>query len=286
MVERPRCATMQGVSTGWRQRHISFEWGRMSVQIAGSGPPVLLLHGLGGSGRYWAGLGPLLEGSRTLIAPDLAGFGRSDKPRVDYSRTFHLEAIDSLLTALHVEEPVALAGHSMGGTVAALFARRNPRRVSSLAIVAAPFPREQLRPYRMPDGRVGVAVYGFMQALLPVVSPVVRSATFPRAVVADYLRHTVDSYQKTSHAFLWDPSAAAELDGLDAALRGRSQVLLYSGEDTTIAGDSLERWRAVLPMAEVILIPGAHQLLLRDHFTTLATWLEGRAAVPGAAPVA
>ena len=272
------------VSTGWRDRHITFEWGRLSVQVAGSGPPILLLHGLGGSGRYWAGLGPLLEGSRTLIAPDLAGFGRSDKPAVEYTREFHLETLDSLVAALDIEGRVAVAGHSMGGTLAALFARRHPDTVSALALVAAPFPRQQLRPYRLPHGRARVAVYGVVQTLLPVLSPLVRSATFPRAVIADYLRHTVDSYQKTSHALLWDPAAADDLNGLDESLRDRPQLLLYSNEDTTIAGDSLERWHAVLPTAEVVLIPGAHQLLLRDHFATLAAWFEGRAAVPEGHP--
>jgi hypothetical protein len=94
----------------------------------------------------------------------------------------------------------------------------------------------------------------------------------------------VDSYQKTSHALLWDPTAAADLNGLDEALRGRPQMLLYSNEDTTIAADSLERWRAVLPAAAVFIIPGAHQLLLRDHFATLAGWLEARVTTPGAVP--
>jgi len=272
------------VSTGWRHRRITLDWGRLSVQVAGTGSPILLLHGLGGSGRYWAGLGPLLDGTRTLIAPDLAGFGRSDKPGLDYGREFHLDTIDSLLAALHIEGQVAVAGHSMGGVLAALFARRHPEAVESLALVAAPFPRQQLRPNRMPNGPVRVAVYRFVQRLLPALSPLVRSATFPRAVVADYLRHTVDSYQKTSHALLWDPTAAADVLGLDDALRGRPQMLLYSNEDTTIAGDSLDRWRAVLPAAAVVVIPGAHQLLLRDHFASLAGWFETRVTTPGTVP--
>jgi pimeloyl-ACP methyl ester carboxylesterase len=272
------------VSTGWRHRRIKLDWGRLSVQVAGTGPPILLLHGLGGSGRYWAGLGPLLDGTRTLIAPDLAGFGRSDKPGLDYAREFHLDTIDSLLAALHIEGQVAVAGHSMGGVLAALFARRHPEAVESLALVATPFPRQKLRPNRMPNGPVRVAVYRFVQRLLPALSPLVRSATFPRAVIADYLRHTVDSYQKTSHALLWDPTAAADLLGLDDALRGRPQMFLYSNEDTTIAGDSLERWRAVLPDAAVVIVPGAHQLLLRDHFATLAGWFEARVTTPGAVP--
>ena len=265
------------MTVAWQHRRVRLPWGRLSVQVAGTGPPLLLLHGLGGSGRYWAGIGPLLAETRTLISPDLAGFGRSDKPRIDYTRDFHVEVIEALLAELRVDGGLDIAGHSMGGILAALFAARHPERVESLAIVASPFPRTQMHPFRAPRGVVGKAVYRTLQRLLPLVSPVVRSPVFPRAVIADYLRHTVDSYQKTSHALIWDPSVAEEFAMLDHALRGRPQLLLYSDEDTTIGPDNLQRWRAVLPHAEVVVRPGAHQLLLRDHFATLAHWYGARA---------
>jgi pimeloyl-ACP methyl ester carboxylesterase len=273
------------MTTPWQRRTVRLPWGRLSVQVAGEGPPLLLLHGLGGSGRYWAGIAPLLAGTHTLIAPDLAGFGRSDKPRVDYTRDFHVESIEALLATLAVDGRFDIAGHSMGGILAALVAARHPQTVASLAIVAAPFPRRQLHPFQMPNGVVRRSVYGAVQRLLPLVSPLVRSPVFPREVIADYLRHTVDSYQKTSNALIWDPSVADEFAGLDNALRGRPQLLLFSDEDTTIGGDNLERWEAVLPRAEVVVIPGAHQLLLRDHFATLARWYRAGAAVATAEPV-
>ncbi len=246
------------------------------MQVSGDGPPLLLLHGLGGSGRYWAGIGPLLAETRTLIAPDLAGFGRSDKPRIDYTRDFHVHTIEALLAALEVDGGVDVAGHSMGGVLAAIFAARHPDRVDSLAVVASPFPRRQVHPLRIPRGLAGRLVYRTLQRLLPLVSPVVRSPVFPRAVIADYLRHTVGSYRGTSDALIWDPSVAEELATLDEALAGSPQLLLYSSEDTTIGPDSLDRWQAVLPHAEVVLMPGAHQLLLRDHFATLAGWYGAR----------
>lgn len=145
------------------------------MQVAGSGPPLLLLHGLGGSGRYWAGIAPLLAETRTLIAPDLAGFGRSDKPRLDYTRDFHVGSITGLLKALSTEGRVDIVGHSMGGILAALVAARQPERVASLALVASPFPRVQMRPYGMPSGVVARSVYATLQRLLPLVSPLVRS---------------------------------------------------------------------------------------------------------------
>lgn len=244
----------------------------MSVYTtAGEGPPLLMLHGLGGSGRYWGGIATVAP-ERRIIAPDLPGFGHSDKPRVDYSRDFHVGALDDLLAALGVEGRLDVAGHSMGGILAALFAARHPERVNTLALVASPFPRQQLHPYRLPRGAVGHTVYRAIQTLVPLVSPVVRSATFPRAVIADYFRHTIDSYQRTSDALLWDPRLGDELSALAANLRGRPQLLLYSDEDRTIGPDNLGRWRVVLPQAEVRIVVGAHQLLLRDRFATLVGW--------------
>jgi pimeloyl-ACP methyl ester carboxylesterase len=219
----------------------------------------------------------LLADRHTLIAPDLAGFGRSDKPRLDYSRDFHLATLDGLLTALHIDGQVAVAGHSMGGILAALYASRHPGRIASLALVAAPFPREQRRPNGIPNGRVRIARYRALQRLLPLLSPLVRSPTFPRAVIADYMRHTIDSYRITSRALIWDPAVAEAFAGLAASLIGRPQLLLYSDQDTTIAADSLERWRAVLPDAATMIVPGAHQLLLHDHFAAFAGWYQAQA---------
>lgn len=264
------------MSLAWRRHRVPLSWGRLSVNVAGDGPPLLLIHGLGGSGRYWAGLAPYLAGRRTLIAPDLAGFGRSDKPRLDYSRDFHLANLDGLLHGLHVDGPVAVAGHSMGGVLAALFAAHRPERTGALVLAAVPFPRVQLHPYRVPRGVVGRAVYGSLQRVLPLASPLVRSKTFPRAVIADYMRHTVDSYQRTSESLIWDPAVVDEL----APLRSLDlpELLLFSRDDRTIAPDSLDRWRVQVPRAQVTMVPGAHQLLLRGGFAVLAQWLLGHSS--------
>jgi pimeloyl-ACP methyl ester carboxylesterase len=274
-------ATIAGVSPTWRRQRVQLRWGRLSVYVAGNGPPLLLLHGLGGSGRYWAGLAPHLAATRTLIAPDLAGFGHSDKPSVDYSRAFHLDSLDALLTALGVDTPPAVAGHSMGGVLAALFAARHLERVQSLALAAAPFPRVQTHPSRLPDGFAGRALYSFVQRTLPLVSPLVRSQTYPPAVIADYLRHTRASYRQTSHSLIWDVGVIEELAGLRTCDTLR-ELLIYSAEDRTISSDSLQCWQTVLVGAEPLLVAGGHQLLLRDGFGDLAQWL----ARPSASRVA
>lgn len=264
------------MSHGWVRRSVRLGWGWMNVYVAGEGPPILLLHGLGGSGRYWAGLSGHL-GGRTLIAPDLAGFGRSGKPAAAYTRDFHLDALDHLLEDLGESTPLAVAGHSMGGVLAALFTVRHPERVGRLAVVASPFPRAQEHPHGVPRGPGSRALYAVARRTLPLLSPLVRSDTFPRAVIADYLRHTPESYRLTSRALIWDPSIAGDLAAL-AVPSTRDDLLLYSDEDTTIDRTSLTRWRTVLPDAEVRTRAGGHQLLLRGGFADLAAWLSATPA--------
>lgn len=260
------------MSQPWRRQRVRLGWGMLTAYLTGDGPPLLLLHGLGGSGRYWAGLAPHLAATHTLIAPDLAGFGHSDKPSADYSRHFHLDNLDALLAALRLEQPLAVAGHSMGGVLAALFAARHPDRIDALVLAAAPFPRVQTDPWRAPRGLAGRAFYSFMQRALPLMSPLVRSQTYPRAVIADYLRHTRNSYRLTSDSLIWDAGAVSELEGLGAST-GHRALLLYSNEDHTIAADSLQHWEQELPGAEVLVVAGGHQLLLRGGFAALANWL-------------
>ena len=111
----------------------TLDWGRVRVWEAGSGPTLLAIHGVGGSGRYFRGLAERLGDRYRIVAPDLGGFGASDKPDVAYDRAFHLATLD----AVAGDGPVTLVGHSLGGTFAALWAASRHDRVAGLALVAA-----------------------------------------------------------------------------------------------------------------------------------------------------
>jgi pimeloyl-ACP methyl ester carboxylesterase len=98
--------------------HRYIETGRLGVHIAeaGSGPPVLLLHGWPQHWYAWRELIPLLAGSRHLICPDLRGFGWTDAPASGY-RTADLAAdMVALLDALELDRADVI-GHGEGGRV-------------------------------------------------------------------------------------------------------------------------------------------------------------------------
>src|SRR3712207_1390724 len=93
---------------------------RVIYRIAGSGPPVVLIHGMLNSSRHWEAVASRLADSYTVIAPDLIGHGDSARPRGDYSIGAHAAAIRDLLAAIGVER-ATIVGHSLGGGVAMQF---------------------------------------------------------------------------------------------------------------------------------------------------------------------
>jgi 2-hydroxy-6-oxonona-2,4-dienedioate hydrolase len=103
---------------------------------AGSGPTVILLHGLGGSAQVWQfNIGPLAEKFHVVV-PDQIGFGKSDKPLVNYRIRTYVDFLDQFCKQLKIER-ATLVGNSMGGWIAAMFTAAFPDRVDKLVLVDA-----------------------------------------------------------------------------------------------------------------------------------------------------
>jgi len=109
---------------------------RLSYLRAGSGPPLLLLHGIANNCQTWADVIPRLAESHTVIAPDLLGHGESDKPRGDYSIAGYANGLRDLTSMLDIER-VTVVGHSLGGGIALQFAYQFPERCERLALVGS-----------------------------------------------------------------------------------------------------------------------------------------------------
>jgi len=102
----------------------------------GSGPVVVLLHGMGGNTANWAFQMPALAQKYRVIVPDMVGFGRSDKPFINYRIGTYADFLDKFLDELKVEK-ASLVGNSMGGWISALYALQRPARVERLVLVDA-----------------------------------------------------------------------------------------------------------------------------------------------------
>ncbi len=109
---------------------------RAIYHMAGSGPPVVLIHGMLNSSRHWRQVALALAERYTVIAPDLIGHGDSATPRGDYSLGAHASSIRDLLAVLGVER-ATIVGHSLGGGVAMQFFYQFPQRTERLVLVSS-----------------------------------------------------------------------------------------------------------------------------------------------------
>ena len=106
----------------------------VTYRRAGSGPAILLIHGITSSSRTWRNVIPGLAEDYDVIAPDLLGHGRSGKPRGDYSLGAYASGLRDLLAVLDIER-VTVVGHSLGGGIAMQFAYQFPERLERLVLV-------------------------------------------------------------------------------------------------------------------------------------------------------
>ena len=117
----------------------------VTYRMGGSGPVVLLIHGMAGSSSTWVPALEHLAPHVTYIAPDLPGHGRSAKPRSDYSLGAHASFLRDLLVTLGYER-ATIVGQSLGGGIAMQFAYQFPQRVERLALVGAGCLGEEVNP--------------------------------------------------------------------------------------------------------------------------------------------
>ncbi|MGE3171186.1 MAG: alpha/beta fold hydrolase [Planctomycetota bacterium] len=110
--------------------------GAVYTRTAGTGPDVVLLHGLGDSSLTWHRIEePLRAAGHRVTVLDALGAGRSDKPDGPYAIEAHVDRLARACDALGIER-ATLVGNSLGGSVALRFAMRFPDRVRALVLIS------------------------------------------------------------------------------------------------------------------------------------------------------
>jgi pimeloyl-ACP methyl ester carboxylesterase len=117
-------------------RHVSIHGHRVAYRQAGSGPVVVLIHGIAESSATFAAVMPDLAEHSCVVAVDLMGHGASAKPRGDYSLGAYASGVRDLLTALD-HRSATIVGHSLGGGVAMQFAYQFPERCERLVLISS-----------------------------------------------------------------------------------------------------------------------------------------------------
>ena len=228
--------------------------------------PLILLHGLFGSGINWHGIAARLADDREVLVPDLRNHGASPQdPVMDYPGM----AAD-LLALMNREgiERAAVTGHSMGGKAAMTLALTQPERVESLCVV-------DIAPIAYPGGFE--SMIDALQAL-----PIQRiedrdeahrhlSAAIPDAAVRDYL---LANLRRDEHRWRW----RLNLDGIAAAMpaitgfprrEGRQfagpTLFLYGSDSNYVGARTLGAIRSHFPLARLRAVANAGHWVYADQ---------------------
>lgn len=224
------------------ERWIAVERWRIRYREAGSGPTIVLLHGLAVSADYWWRNGPALAAAGfRVIAPDLPGFGRTDGPAAGLSVPEQTAALDAWALRMRLE-PAVYVGHSLSCQTVLNHAVWNPDRVAGLVLAA---PTGDPAPYRLPRQALGLLRDSFRESWrLKVV------------VTQAYLRA---GFRRAWRTWL----AAAQNDALAMAAQVRAPgVVVLGTRDPVIRRRFAEELAAALPQGEVRWIPdGTHAVI-------------------------
>jgi pimeloyl-ACP methyl ester carboxylesterase len=235
---------------------------RVIYRMAGSGPPVLLIHGMVNSSRHWEEVALKLAERYTVIAPDLLGHGDSAAVRGDYSLGAHAASIRDLLAVIGIER-ATVVGHSLGGGVAMQFFYQFPQRVERLVLVSS--------------GGLGHEV-----------SPLLRSAALPGMTAALSLA----AHPRVLNA-LWDTgkrmrgrgsSKGVALQAVARALRPLEQPGARKAFVHTLRAVIDVHGQRVSARDRLYLLSDFPTLIVwgeRDHTIPIAHGLEAHEAIPG-----
>ncbi|MEA2201290.1 MAG: hypothetical protein QOI89_1886 [Solirubrobacteraceae bacterium] len=165
----PRPVPVSNLPPQFDEWQIELHGRRVVYRVAGSGPPVVLIHGMLNSSSHWQSVALSLARKHTVLAPDLIGHGDSAAPRGDYSLGAHAASIRDLMAAIGIDR-ATIVGHSLGGGVAMQFFYQFPQRVERLVLISSGGLGHEVSPMLRTAALPGVS------ALLSAIRPRLLSA--------------------------------------------------------------------------------------------------------------
>jgi pimeloyl-ACP methyl ester carboxylesterase len=272
--------------TGIRSRTVTANGLRMHVTRAGSGAPVLMLHGFPESSREWAKVMRLLSDRAHLIAPDLRGAGDTEAPDSGYDSATVVSDIIALLDELQLDR-VDVVAHDWGALVGFDLCLDHPDRVRRYVSIAVPAP--YLRMNRaLAIGLLKAMPHLWFQWVVAAPSLGPRLLSRGRQRLAHFIIHAYEESPKD------DADVAAYLSALREPARARAASKLYRGlilpgfmkvvtgaykgrvlrtptlvlfgaDDALLPTDALEVSREDAPNTTVEFVPGGAHYLVDDN---------------------
>jgi pimeloyl-ACP methyl ester carboxylesterase len=236
-----------------RNSRVKLSLGHIFWREVGRGPNLVFLHGSWDDGSQWLRTIEHLSSDFQCFAPDLLGFGDSERPNVNYSIDLEVECLAQYLDSLNLRK-VYLIGDSLGGWVAASYALKYPDRVQGLVLltpegVKAGYQGGRWQAASWLMGQPPLA-YWLLRSIYPIAKLVGRQNKIDRLLnFRQQLMHSPVAVQ------LLFGRRRAEITGelLDDNLPLlRAPILLLHGSEDTIAASSLcQSYAALAPNAEL-----------------------------------
>ncbi|MEK7355379.1 MAG: alpha/beta hydrolase [Bdellovibrionota bacterium] len=243
------------------------------VRVTGSGPPIVFLHGLASSNRYWDKLIERFEKTNTIVAPDLLGFGRSPWPDIDFTVADHLAALTPTIEQVIGNKKAIVVGHSLGAILALDYAIAYPDRVDRLILLSPPHvnSREDLEE-RLSSSSMFESVMAMNSFVAPLACwfhesvgaksvfmfrPFIRD--LPEAVIEDVALHTWRSYNGSLEHLIIRQRLEALLEKTV-----RPVVIIVARFDRTADADGIAAIGRALNVP-VRVVDGEHNFLVQDE---------------------
>jgi len=253
----------------------------------GSGEPLILVHGFGATKDNFTRVAAYLTRHYRVLIPDLPGFGDSSKPEsASYSIAHQVEWLHDFATALGVGR-VHLGGSSMGGFIATLYALTHPDDVGSLWLLApagteAAFDSELVR--RISETGENMLVASTPEAFARTMDFVLTRKPFmPYSIRRMMGRQAAANFRL--HSRIFEEIGPPKESGLDDRLRELTlpALIVWGTQDRVLSPAAAERYRTVMPNAQVIQMDGiGHLPMVEAPARTAADYLQFRARIASA----
>lgn len=257
---------------------------RLHYLDAGSGPPVVMVHGNPNWCYYWRNLIGALRADHRCLAIDHIGCGLSDKPSDDrYTYTLDSRVADftAWIDSLNLTEPITLVVHDWGGMIGMTWAVRHPERIAKLVVLntgAFPLPKTKPVPWQLRLARTPLLGAGLVRGFNAFSRGAVQSCVTRRPMsreVANAYCAPYDSWANrvAVHRFVQDiplgPDDRAWETVVDTAerlpvLRDKPMLIGWGERDFVFDDHFLREWLERFPEAEVHRYPDCGHYVLED----------------------
>jgi pimeloyl-ACP methyl ester carboxylesterase len=240
---------------GFRSKYVRLDSCRVHYYVGGRGKPLVLVHGLGAMAESWTeAMIALARHGYQVYAIDLPGFGRSDRPDVDYSITFQAETLKQFFESQNLAR-ADLGGWSMGGWVALKFTLDHPERVRRVFLVDSAgltftpsFDTALFRPTTVDQA----------QQLLGLLMP--QAARIPRFVARDLVRQMRPTGWVVERATNSMMAGSDLLDGKLPAIRIPA-LIVWGKQDALIPLSCGEEMHRQMPQSQLSIFDGCGHMI-------------------------